>query len=113
MLTTSSVNYLDFTPEHFTINRLFARKQIAWIEIEPNSFGYIAHTFYFFTLFTSIGFRLKPDSPHYNAFRRLVSANSGFHLYFMHLFKMDRDELIETFRRYQEKYGGDSESSTG
>jgi hypothetical protein len=52
------------------------------------------HTSYSIPLFTSIGFRVKPSSPHYMAI-----ATSGQHVHFVNLFPVQNDELIGTFQK--------------
>jgi hypothetical protein len=108
-----SVNYLEFTPQHFTVRELFRRKRMAWDEIEPGSIGYIVREFLGIPMLTSIGFRLKPDSPNLTTVHQLAGVTSGFHVYFVSLYTMGRDEIIGTLQQYQAKYGTLSSNQPG
>jgi ATP-dependent Clp protease adaptor protein ClpS len=107
------INYLEFTPQHFTLREPFGRKRIAWGDIEPGSIGYVVRTFCHIPLFTNIGFRLRPDSRHLTTLRVMASAVTGMHVYFVNLYSIGRDEIVETLRRYQAWYGTDLRGRSG
>ena len=104
-LVLPRVNHLEFTPEHFLLRELFTCKQVKWSDIEPGSITYVVRTIYWFPLFTNIGFRVRPSSPYHTAMRILASAATGMHVYFVNMYPIGRDEMVETLRRYQTQYG--------
>jgi hypothetical protein len=106
MLILPRINYLEFTPQHFTIRELTGWKQIPWADIEPGSVGYAVRTMLFIPMFTTIGFRLKPDSEHFiSPLMPMAGAVSGTHATFVNMYTISRDNLMDLIRRHQESYG--------
>jgi hypothetical protein len=68
-------NYLECSPEQFTLCELMSRKRIAWCDIEPSSIGCTIRTFYFIPLFSTIGFRLMPLSAPLSSTRTCERVN--------------------------------------
>ena len=103
-------NSLQFTPEHFMLREMTRRKQIAWSDIEPDSFGSVVRTFYFIPLFTSIGFRVKPDSPHHTGLAQMAGVVSGLHVYFVNMYPLRSNKLIETLQKYHARYSSEHDA---
>ncbi len=101
------INYLEFTPECFTLREPAACKQVPWGDIEPGSINYVVRTHWGIPLVTNIGFRLKPDSQHLTMLRKMASLKTGMHVEFVNVYSLSRDAIVDTLRDYQERYGTD------
>jgi hypothetical protein len=93
------VNYLEFTPQHFTVCQVLHRQQFAWHDIDPESITKTTHTLFFIPVFTKINL-------HTVRCPAILSSNS---VEFMNIYESSA-KIIEVIRLYQITFGSEAKA---